>query len=306
MIKRRLEDIKYYPLFTEGKEWTWYHFRSYIGQYSTDAIITVKVNGSKTIEGIECKRLTIDVTPVSQNGCYYCNNWFNRNEANSRYHDKFGCDVGIPEEVYVYEKDRKIYYYKNPGIRLNAEGTGIEIGEPYFALMMDQNISIDDKVGDYYMVTGDDLIDINGKPHRRISKNFIPDPDFGFTVAPSPDVEWVEGIGGLTNHNYGWNYQPCYGYYADKPEDNDHENEELTGFPTFYYTEVAHVKDNGKVIYDRTDALRELGLDVPTAVASVETEGNYSGICFDLQGRRIDENNHKGLYIRNGKILFKR
>ncbi len=295
------EEYPYSELFTEGKEWTWCHYIWYRGEYYPEKLINVKVNGSSTIEGIECKRLLIEIQPLSTHcSCDDCCLWLREN------FQKYGYNVAIQKHVWVYEKDRKIYYYKNPGIRLNSDKTDIAIGSPYFALLMDQNFSVGDNFDDTYIITGDELIDINGVPHRKISKNYRKDLD----VTMNPEAEdkvWIEGIGATSG--FPWNYEVMFPYYVEKNPDE----EWMTGLPsfsymdrTFPYIDLALVKDNGNIIYDGRDKLSELGVDVTSGIKTLETEEVTSDKCYDLQGRPIDPKNAKGLYIQNGKVKFNR
>lgn len=135
------EEFPYSELFTEGKEWTMYHFTVSPSGFRNHYIITVKVDGSKNIEGIDCKRLTINLQNFN-GSCYVCENWLDRSLANDIGQLFYGLDVAIPEEVYVYEKDRKIYYYKNPGVKIKSDESGLYGCDPYFALYMDLNRTI--------------------------------------------------------------------------------------------------------------------------------------------------------------------
>lgn len=72
---------------------------------------------------------------------------------------------------------------------------------------------------------------------------------------------------------------------------------------------LAYVKDNGKVIYDGTQVLRDLGMEIESPLAgveSVEETHQHSDKCYDLQGRPIDKPRHGELFIRDGKIQFNR
>lgn len=290
LIKKRLQDVKYYPLFTEGKEWTMYHFDAepdYKGgaDFITHHIINVKVDGSKEIEGIQCKRLVIDVQSLG-GGCNGCRNWLNRDWVNELFYDKYGFNVAIAEEVYAYEKDRQIFIYRNPGIKLNAEKKDIEQCEPYFELLMDLNVSVGDPAPSVRKIDTDDMVTINGKPHRRLTE---PDPEDNYSWMK---WEWIEGVGCSIGFS---NYKIYDQYYADP----------FTELKVPYF-QLALVKDKGQVIYDRRDILKNMGLDIVTSVEEIATEENSDPYYYDLQGRRIAEPTPGEPYIHQGKIRVNR
>ena len=142
------EDIPYSEMFTEGKEWTLCHFgleyNHYINPerlYKIHAFIDVKVDGEAIIEGINCKRLKIDVKMIEPY-CWDCYCWLDREGINEE--KEYGYEdvpIAIPEEVYVYEKDRRVYFYRNPGFILENH-YDIKECEPFFQLYMDFNKSV--------------------------------------------------------------------------------------------------------------------------------------------------------------------
>ncbi|MDE6271524.1 MAG: hypothetical protein K2M31_00765 [Muribaculaceae bacterium] len=286
------EEYPYAELFTEGKEWTWIHYGikpGYDGKpfFTTHYVVTVKVDGSKNINGVDCKRLTID-TESMPGSCNVCDYWLNREYANAFSYYTYRVSMGIKEEVYVYEKDRKIYFYRDPGVKYKDEVSDeITLCRPYFDLLMDLNISVGDNGGCLGKIISDELIYIDGQPHRKLVGTGLE-----YSTVPNwKAFEWIEGIGSsevLCNYTqYFWSYAPlapdmCIDDYI-----------------------LAEVKDNGKVIYDQMDVIRNLGLQVPVTLgAAVIPEQVTNHKCYDLQGRPINSPKHGEFFIRDGKIQF--
>ena len=286
-VKRGLEDIKYCPLFTDGKEWTMCHYAAtprMDGEvyYTTHDFIYVKCDGSKEIDGIKCKRLAIDVEDLGGfcNGCY---SWLSEGLKYDSQYSKYDFYTGIQKEIYVYEKDRKIYFYRNPGIRFKSDTYGVEQCEPYFELLMDLNVSVGDSGIGLGTIATDDLVEIDGELHRRIAPKYSTD-------TPEWDKqEWIEGIGAAM----GLNGLVRYDQYMFDPMT------ELKS-PRF---ELTQVKDNGKVIYDRSERLKEMGLNIVTGVEEIVTDCEAGeATYFNLHGVRVNNPSH-GIYVKvaNGK-----
>ena len=287
VVKRNLEDIKYCPLFTDGKEWTMCHYAATPGPngqtvYTTHDLIHVKCDGSKEIDGIKCKRLTIDVEDFgySCNGCY---SWLGEYIKYLSQESKYDFYTGIPQEVYVYEKDRKIYFYRNPGIRFKPDTYEVEQCEPYFELLMDLNVSVGDSGIGLGTIATDDLVEIDGKRHRRLA------PKYSTDIAEWNKQEWIEGIGAAMGLNDLVRYdQYMFGQMTELK------------VPRF---ELTQVKDNGKVIYDRSERLKEMGLNIVTGVEEIVTDCEAGeATYFNLHGVRVNNPSH-GIYVKvaNGK-----
>ena len=63
--------------------------------------------------------------------------------------------------------------------------------------------------------------------------------------------------------------------------------------------------DYGKIIFDQSDVLRDLGMEVdphPASVESINANEGHSHRCFDLQGRPISVPERNQLYIQDGKL----
>lgn len=284
------EDYPYAELFTEGKEWIWYHFSCdpySRGKYNAHEIVTVKVDGSKIIDGIECKRLKLE-RKFGHGYCNACDFWFNRDHFNLMEDFTYNFVGSFPEEAYVYEKDRKIYFYRNPGVRYTSDGNDIEPCDPYFDLYMDLNISIGDRGPNMGIIDTDELIYIDGKPHRRITGKYDEDED----VEDWEVSEWIEGIGATAGLS---RYKQFFWF----------SNIGVSGMSGPDYYRLAYVIDNGKVIFDQSDVLRNLGMevDIPAAaVESIKADDEHSHKYFDLQGRPISAPLRNQLYIHDGKI----
>lgn len=288
---KQLEDIPYSQLFTEGKEWKWYHYAAQPASgttvYTNHYIVNVKVDGSKVIDGIECKRLTID-TQASHNSCSQCDSWLNRDFINLEKADEYGFRLGIPKEVYVYEKDRRIYFYRDPGIMLNAKGDDVVECEPYFDLLVDLNFTEGDEIHGIGMIEYDDVIYPDGKPHRRIAHSMA------VKDSMNPPA-WIEGIGltmGLCVN------QPMFKYYGLLPTE--------ISSPGYLLGEV---RENGKIIFEQTEMLKAMGLLAPNEEASVESIPQSqldTHNCYDLLGRPVSSPSSGELFIRNHKINVNR
>lgn len=140
------------------------------------------------------------------------------------------------------------------------------------------------------LINVDEIIYIDGEPHRRITGSYSDDRMEEWRVA-----QWIEGIGAT----YGLSqYHGCFNYLLLSPD---------MQVPFFM---LAHVRENGKTIFDQTDVLKSLGLDVPTADVSgadlIEAESKHIHQCYDMQGRPMSHPRHGELFIRDGKIQFNR
>lgn len=295
MVKHHLEDVLYYHLFNVGKEWIMCHFAespSVNGgvEYNVHSFITVKVDGVKEIDDIRCKHLTIDVKNTGHS-CNSCCNWLYDGwrmwQDNSENFKKYDFYTGIPKELYVYEKDRKIYFYRNPGIRFTTDKSDIEQSDPYFDLLMDLNVSVGDrweykKDFNFYLGTieTDDFIEIDSKRHRRITT--ISD----YTTNDWDRTEWIEGIGCPTGFGFLSRYDSIM--FPQRTE-----------MKAPYY-QIMQVKDNGKVIYDRSEILAGLGLDISTGIQHVENDSESVAApakYFNLQGVEV-KNPTAGIYVK--------
>lgn len=123
------------PLFVVGKEWKVVHGASEMPgmkeYYDPHQLMWIKVTGEKEIDGQLCAELKVTCKSFcDMPHCYHCiYNSFN------------------PEEflVYAYEKDCKIFVYRNPGPYIEDEvempdgmmQAVIKYGEPYFDLYCD-------------------------------------------------------------------------------------------------------------------------------------------------------------------------
>ncbi|MDE5552806.1 MAG: hypothetical protein K2I91_06350, partial [Muribaculaceae bacterium] len=279
------EDIPYSEMFTEGKEWTLCHYgaiNDYYNPgwiYTQHALIYVTVDGEAFVEGINCKKLKIDVKLLSHPYCWECEYWLDREFS---YFGGLTKSTPIAEEVYVYEKDRRIYFYRNPGLTL--ENYEVKKCEPYFQLYMDLNKSVGEYAEGLGKIISDEIIEINGNPHRRIVSSFSDDERW-------PDMEWIEGVGGSMGLGLLEN-DDLRCWYFEIPTD--------MAMRQSYYM-LVQVRDNGKIIYDNNDKLKAFGFDVITNVEENLSEKIENNVCYDLMGRPL-KNPQKGeLYIKNGK-----
>ncbi len=290
------DEFPYAEMFTEGKEWTVCHFSGYpvhideepgyyVPKYSVDTYIYIKVDGSAMIEGIECKRLKIDIQYTLSGGCEYCNFWIYPDTDYVVNPEMYRLRVGLPDEVYVYEKDRKLFFYKNPGIRLKEDSYELEECEPYFDLIKDFNVSLGME-----NITADELIEIDGNPHRSITYYYENGP---YYEEWKKKQRWIEGIG----CTHAW-VHAGYPYY----EYNPYFHEDI------YIPEclLMYVKQDGKIIFDQTDLLKSLGLDITASIEAPAVEHQHSDKCYDLQGRPIDRPERGQLFIQDGKIQVNR
>lgn len=287
---------EYTELFCEGKEWNLYHLDSYpvyLGppndyeiRYKHHAVINVKVDGSKTVEGIECKRLVVSVD-VEDVECTVCNNWLRPLEYTGDpnvdyYWEVFKGKRTLPEEVYVYEKDRKIYFYRDPGFQKDKTG-GVVLGDPHFELFMNLNATVGDKIDNFGRITSVDEIDIEGTSHRRIITTTNPDNSEWTNT-----TEWIEGIGASQGLSL---YEPYYNNY---------------GYSIIHLSQpvfiLGNCKQEGRVIYDQSDLLKSLGVDVATSVGSIEEIAPVHNKCYDLMGHPINRPIPGQPFIQNGKI----
>ena len=287
--KAAYEDIPYQELFTQGKEWTWYHIMvkpdidNGTVRYETHWIINVKVDGSKEIDGIGCKRLEISLEKVGQNSCSTCDSWLDHSLL-SGLADQYDFKLGIPEEVYVCEKDRKIYFYRNPGLHYDPKSGLLGSCDPYFDLLMDLNITVGDKIPSIGKIKSDNIVNINGKPHRCLSAGQTKINEKGRLA----DGEWIEGIGASIGQSMYETYYDKYGFhYAE------------TGMPYFL---LADCKEDGVTIFDQSELLKDLGVYVTNGIPDVEEQHCHPRGCYDLQGRPVETPAHGQLYIQDGKI----
>ncbi|MDE5773282.1 MAG: hypothetical protein K2H86_02340 [Muribaculaceae bacterium] len=289
---RGYEDVPYSEMFTEGKEWTLCHFfsRYPFERYDVHAFIDVKVDGEAVVEGIDCKRLKIDVRMSAYGNCPECYGWLDREHvgdwAISPGDDSIDIPepVAIAEEVYVYEKDRRIYFYRNPGLKTD-DNYHVSKCEPYFDLIMDLNKSIGETINGFGLIVTDEVVEINGQKHRRIAPEKSDDG--------SLDAEWIEGIGSA----WGYGMQEEFHTF-------------LVPIPTERQAclyALAQVKDHGTVIYDNTDKLAAMGIiGITTGVerCTVDTQ-DEDNICYDMLGRILKHPQRGQFYIKNGKKYIK-
>lgn len=265
---------EYQPLLVDGKQWVAVHFTTGNSHlYSTHQVITVTVDGEETIEGIVCKRLHIKCEhPVKEgesNECSLC--------------------CGVPEgesEIYAYEKDKRIYIYRNPG-PYYEEGVDmygqkvnwLKYGDPYFDLYMDQNYKMGENAPGFGMITKEEYKDYGGFMCREIYTDL--------------DKSWTEGIGSYALHSMYEIYRDPYDYVYTRP----------------YYHNMVSCTVNGTTLYDHSESMRSAGIYIGDFTSDVrEAEicaDDKSEVLYNLQGMKVKEPRKGEIYIRDGKkIIF--
>lgn len=285
-------NYEYQELFTEGKEWIIWHGFFDIGEYyyqQDHLVIYVSVDGEEIIDGIKCKRLKYYADSTGYN-CYECR----RNTV-----------TGI-KYFYGYEKDRKIYIYRNPGKKCiyDERGSVIKIleTEPYFDIYMDLNVELGDICFDIGEIDKIDYRDFNGTVRRVIAdcKNFEAFPEIGY------ERNWIEGIGS----NMVANQYSSFNYSMTTRPAPEHPGSSSDLYNSGQYNVLLQCSENGVPIYDNMDRLREFGLNLDMVkntnnIESIEiNEKSKEGIYYNLQGIPVDNPQRGEIYIYNGKKLL--
>ena len=270
---------EYQPLFVEGREW-WiihglpHHYPSTI--FTTEYILRVAVDGEEEIEGILCKRLklTQEICPDFDNLlCPFC--------------------VILPQNptcIYAYEKDRKVYVYRNPGpyyetVEQDGERVNVvKYGDPYFDLYVNLNFSEGEYASGIGTIVEEFTKDYNGLVSRTLGY-------YAYDITGLSDGMgyWIEGIGSTTVAN-------CFPVYHDDP------------WPTIQ-TETCLVAclQDGKPLYDIREQLMERGVNIGSAATSIEevaSEHDSDETLFTLDGIRVSNPIRGTIYIQNGKKII--
>ena len=148
---------------------------------------------------------------------------------------------------------------------------------------MDLNISVGDWGPYSGKIVTDDFVEIDGKQHRRI----VEEPSSNSLNPEWDTLEWIEGIGASTGLNKLVKYDEHMGFPIHTRLENP-------------YYHLMQVKDKGKVIYDRSEILKGLGLDVSTGIHQIETDSESESaqpIYYNLQGAEV-KNPGPGIYVK--------
>ena len=273
---------EYQPLFVEGREW-WiihglpHHYPSTI--FTTEYIMRVAVDGEEEIEGILCKRLK-----VTQEICQDVENVL--------------CPFCViltqnPTYIYAYEKDRKVYVYRNPGPYFETVGeqNGVPVnvvkyGDPYFDLYVNLNFSEGEYASGIGTIIEEFTKDYNGLVSRTLGYYA-----YDITGLSEGMGYWIEGIGSTTVAN-------CFPQYHDN----------LQEWPTIK-TETCLVAclQDGKPLYDIRELLMERGVNIGSAATSIEevaSEHDSDETLFTLDGIRVSNPIRGTIYIQNGKKII--
>ncbi len=287
---------EYNALFVDGKEWVVAHgwelngWNSSLREYQTHQVLRISVVGDEVIEGIECKKLKVKCemdkfspdSSVGFEGLVCCT--------------KFSSDEAF---YYVYEKDRKIYVYRNPGpyCEIPAEGDDfmgmpeVKYGEPYFDLYMDLNHTVGEKISCYNPVSMlyhpveivmDEYENYAGMSCR--------------TLTLSDGSHWIEGVG---SDQLVSMYNPYHDGLLDIP----------TSFTGLFSVMVSCTQD-GKFVYDNRNLLHQNGVYVDDFLSGADTISADNvmedGAYYNMYGLKVDKPSKGCIYIHKGKkIIYK-
>ena len=263
------EEVPYECLFQDGRSWIAWHGLAWNGS-ETHEFIKVVVVGDKIVEDIPCKVLKVEFIKLSPNGC-----WNSPDRAD------------FPEYIYAYEKNRKIFIYRENGPYYIKDEIGREIelkyGEPYFDLYVDLNLTVGDSLKFGETILNDFVSEYGGSKHRTLELKFA-------TPGVFPESFWIEGIGS-NNLSSQWKR------YSDP---------KLPTATTSCEQGLVMCCQDGEPIYDNRKAMLDLGinLDVLTSIDEVLMNTECSSYYYNLQGVKILQP-HKGeIYIHNGKKIL--
>ena len=184
----------------------------------------------------------------------------------------------VGRKVYAIAKDsKKARLLYDFGLEVGDKvGCGVENAS--FACLVDKGEKEDLLFGipcsNYLQVKSIDFVKVSGLPHRRFYLTLY--SQFGEVLADG--IIWIEGVGSCMGPFLPWYPQITIDNYL------------------FY------CKEGGKVIFTSWD-YSDIGTSVPAGI--MKTDGYEEGLLFDLQGRRVDAEPQKGIYIRNGRKVVR-
>lgn len=277
------ENYKYQELFTEGKSWImWHGLESYPG-YETHLIFKVSVDGEQEVDGILCKRLKVVIDQSFSHGsCMEC-----------MYFLGVDCDEGyvpaLPEYLYAYEKDKKIYFYRESGPYYEYDENGhvldLKYGKPYFDLLMDLNVNVGETAMGMGKITSVTYKEYGGVVRRVISN------DVSYIHSDYYPTHWIEGIGSnYCADDWEWLFPPCISV--------------PTMISNWYHNFLVSCSENGHLIYDNSEILREVGinLDFISSVEKIQMLPS-SDLYYNLQGIPVENPRHGNIYIYRGQKI---
>lgn len=279
------EQYEYKQLFTEGKSWVMWHGVGSPSEYETHLIFNVAVDGEKEIDGITCKRIRVEIDKSHSEGtCMECMYFLGVDDGEN-------AAPALPEYIYAYEKDKKIYVYRESGPYYEYDEDGfvkeLKYGKPYFEMLMNLDVNLGDTAMGMGEITNVEYKEFGGVTRRVISN------DVSYLGSDNP-TEWIEGIGSnYCADEWEW-YLPL-----------------TTAVPTmmsnWYHNFLVKCSDGGEVIYDNSQNLKSAGVNLD-GVGSVTTIGTpeEAGVYYNLQGIAVSNPQKGNIYIHNGKkVIYK-
>lgn len=276
------DGYEYRELFTEGKSWIMWHGHNLSPNPETHLIFKVAVDGEQVIDGIDCKRLKVEIDKSHMQGfCMECTYFLGVDTEE-------GFAPALPEYIYAYEKDKKIYVYRESGPYYEYDENGyltdMKYGKPYFDLLMDLDVNLGEKA----MGMGE-IKKVEYKEYGGILRRVIYNEDsYLGTYYPT---HWIEGIGSnYCADEWEWYISPT----IPVP----------TKLSNWYHNFLVSCSENGKIIYDNTDILKTEGINLDF-VSSVETLGvnQEDDKYYNLQGIPIINPVKGNIYIHGGKKI---
>ena len=288
---------EYQPLFIEGKKWVMICGSitgSSWNRFATHQLITVTVEGEEVIEDIICKKIKVvnqhcvtnPPDNMTLNRCYYC---YDVPEGDS-YH-------------YVYEKNRKIYVYRDPGpyyeyveegdddlFQTYGSGYYRQYGEPYFEEYIDLNYGLNDSSPVLGKIVEEKYENYGSLNCRTISGSHV-----SYFIGDRNN--WIEGIGS----NVILDSLKRYDEY----------------FPMMYpsimtgsYLVLCTLND--APLYDVRDKLRAVGAyfgeSESTGISVTQADDLFpddtiTESIYSLEGIKVSNPIKGNIYIRNGKKI---
>ena len=288
------QENTYRPLFVDGKEWVVVHGWILYGwdinrtKYDVHQVLRISVAGDEVIDGINCKKLRVrseynSMTPESMTGF-----------------EGFICCTKVPSDevfYYVYEKDRKIYVYRNPGPYYDepaAEddlmfGPVVKYGEPYFDLYMDLNHSVGEKMTcctpESLFYNQVEIVEDEYQEHGEMSCRTLTFSDGG---------HWIEGIGSDMLFSM---YDPYATGLIDIP----------VSYSGMFNYLVSCTQDN-KVLYDNRDWCNQKGMYFDDFLSGIKSVGGDYAVIdasyYNMFGLKVDNPKKGGIYIHQGKKII--
>lgn len=273
---------EYQPMFTDGKSWvlwhgdpSWQYFDE--NPYSTHEMIYVDVVGDTEIEGIPCKLVKIEIDE-KESGCQWCKS----HTLNSKI-----------LYVCVYEKNRKIFVYRNPGPYYveNGDEYYVAYGDPYFDVYMDTNFTAGDYSSKFGHITEDKILNIDGRSYRTLTT----DSYIGDWEEPTM---WIEGIGA--------NYFPNSADLFMEKYSTEYQTNMICSIACSY---LVRCSEKGKTLYDKSKELSNLGMqlylkdDIHTSVSTLNGIVTTNNTFYNLQGIKVINPQKGQFYILNNKVI---